>query len=781
MSYNTQLSNAGQSKIYAEQGILYIENKLKKISNLFFGEGKEGFSGLLGPHAGMEQKNSSEKLETQSNVNALKNNLAQYSTATNTLKDKTTAYFNKTSTYSKNRNFNVFVNEVIDPEITSVSRCISNSTASLSTATLAEADQFAAAYPNNFASFADAKNACKTWAIDSGNQVFALTKGTTPNSYKCYTGTNDSYLNIAQYTKPEVAYNLTGATSTDATKGGLFSNGRVGVYAGNASAGTDACKITNMPAPYKQTRFDSPNNNPWYGSAYWGFNLIPDKTAYWIWPDNNAPNVMGYGKYMYYSYNNPKTSAITAFAYCVADNYADLILNGNVVFTNRGDAIPRQTITLLPGSNIFELRPGNAGGPGAVVFVVQGDVGNGIETLFKSGDPGWGVAAARCTYEQMAASNPGTGNVGNPANIKYFTGYDFTKDELKPYQKCDPMNGGDIYQPSISASFGRNCSNIAGEPLSARYVRVKNRPDREAAYGGGSYMQIAQLVVLGYDNGQLKNLAANGRPGNSVGGSVTAKSDGERIWGAGNGAVLNAINGNESSSNNIYHSAGNGPDEFWLLDLGKTYPITKITYYNRGDCCQNRAIGMTIELWNSPPTDSGTPLQKMTLNAGLKQEFNIRKSGPQVNCDGYGDNDTNLPNECNAEIWKESGCTTDSVAIAGGNAWWAQRTKRAVKTDMNLWATMPDHVRRVGCYGTDKTKWPALIPKYKEVFGNNGTVSCDRYCAGSGGRSWNNELPGWGGANCAAQGTNNEEPCSLVKGSLTKCICERNDARGWAQ
>ena len=132
---------------------------------------------------------------------------------------------------------------------------------------------------------------------------------------------------------------------------------------------------------------NNPNNNPWFGQADWGKGFIPDETAHWIWPNSNAADTNGYGKYMYYNYNNTTRSPIIAKVYCVADNFADLKLNGTVIFTNVFQKVPLTTVSLKPGPNIFEIQPGNISGPGGIVFVVQGDVGdgNGVKTLFKSG------------------------------------------------------------------------------------------------------------------------------------------------------------------------------------------------------------------------------------------------------------------------------------------------------------------------------------------------------------------------------------------------------------
>jgi hypothetical protein len=66
------------------------------------------------------------------------------------------------------------------------------------------------------------------------------------------------------------------------------------------------------------------------------------------------------------------------------------------------------------------------------------------------------------------------------------------------------------------------------------------------------------------------------------------------------------------------------------------------------------------------------------------------------------------------------------------------------------------------------------------VKGNNGTVSCNKYCHGIGGKSWNNELPiAWKGAQCVGAGKNRNIPCSKAikerSGNL-ECLCKRNDS-----
>ena len=75
---------------------------------------------------------------------------------------------------------------------------------------------------------------------------------------------------------------------------------------------------------------------------------------------------------------------------------------------------------------------------------------------------------------------------------------------------------------------------------------------------------------------------------------------------------------------------------------------------------------------------------------------------------------------------------------------------------------------------------PAAVPT-QVTYGNNGTVTCDAYCAGNPwDGAWNKELPSdWNGAKCV--GTSKPAVgCGLVAGSDIACTCEKTGA-GWAK
>jgi len=64
----------------------------------------------------------------------------------------------------------------------------------------------------------------------------------------------------------------------------------------------------------------------------------------------------------------------------------------------------------------------------------------------------------------------------------------------------------------------------------------------------------------------------------------------------------------------------------------------------------------------------------------------------------------------------------------------------------------------------------------KTVTGNDGYVSCDRYCEGTLGKPWNNELPeNWNGAKCVENGV----LCKKRTGFPIKCTCEKAGG-GWS-
>ena len=220
---------------------------------------------------------------------------------------------------------------------------------------------------------------------------------------------------------------------------------------------------------------------------------------------------------------------------------------------------------------------------------------------------------------------------------------------------------------------GFNPSSVFKKNM-VRYIKVNANP-------GGECLQISQIAV--YSNG------VNIAPGKKVSASSVHSPP---------AAPKNAIDGTLDNKNfpNIYHSVCKKGD-YWQLDLGKEYDVDEIVYYNRRDCCQTRASGMVVQIFDNNMSQSQFTQGNFTLNSDMKQIISLNHDE-------------------------------------------------------------------------------------QTVIGNNGTVSCNTYCQGEGGHSWNNELPeSWSGAVCVGSNLENNS-CSKVRGLGTglQCKCQRADNKPYA-
>jgi len=848
---------------FFNQGMKLFDNIKQKITQEFSRGKREGYEngGILGPNTGMQNKISGDKLITDSQVNAIGNNLAQYSTGRDNLTAKTTEYLDTPGL--SERNYNLFINELPNPDAREITKCVSKNTLTGLSDT-----GFLAAYPassnnnnpSNFQDFSKAKEACKTWAVDSNEPIFALTRDAN-SIYNCHVGSNNQSA-APIYTKPDLAYNLAGAGSTDANTGGLFANGLIGVYknlifdkkidtkidvvmtitskrwadsGGNVLVkwlyedgvyspfevlvvgvrkGSTITKTFTPPnrdnLPITGAYLKMSNNDgidigsisfngvvfdnvgwldldnrdtksrfrefffggvvgkiknsrnagnppvniyrlrgggwPWGNGTGWGKGMPSNINPYWIWANSNWRNNSGFSEYLYYFYTNPQQEMNGTLFVC-ADDRADIQLNGGQTITveKTSATIPLTNLKIKTGLNIFRFHPWNNSGPAGLLVALT--PANSTTPLFISdmNDSNWAVSPKAYSYDELKPPETTTSTTSNTENIKYFEGYNHnTNDALSKYIKCDKFIGGDINTQSITASFGRNCSNIQVKPLTARYVKVKMMNNR--------YLQMSQLAIWGYEKGKLTNLAYKCRT--TQPGDIRVKSfwrthrhTGDRGWSK--HAHLNHLVDYQLKPKPYYHGYHSGQPrhgeglnhDFVLFDLGASYPITKIVYYNRGDCCQFRAKGMQINLYTIKPpisgvnqtNDGGLLSPPIILTGAAVQEFNVKSNNT-----GGGGGETYVDCSSHTEI-------TPSMPSVCRNK---------LLEDANT---------------------------YKVVSSNDGSVNCNTYCRGTGGNSWNNEMPNWKGAKCVAGGTHHNKPCTYRQGSLTKCICKREDSLGWAQ
>ena len=86
-------------------------------------------------------------------------------------------------------------------------------------------------------------------------------------------------------------------------------------------------------------------------------------------------------------------------------------------------------------------------------------------------------------------------------------------------------------------------------------------------------------------------------------------------------AVDGNTQGNYYAAPGIFHSAG-PTNEWWYVDLGASYDISSIVFYNRTDCCTSRIIGSTLGIFAATPYTMGgvAPVQSFvfTMDAAMQ-------------------------------------------------------------------------------------------------------------------------------------------------------------------
>jgi hypothetical protein len=627
-----------------DQGRNFKNGKEQIIQQGFVSE-VEGFSGILGSNIHMNSVISTETANTFNTSYAHNDNVAQYGTKYNALKQKTQAYVNKSKIVEKiYKNYNIFVNQSDGPseiEETNHKGCVSRK--DINNLTLAP--KFDEAYPNNFTKYNDANTACKLWAADSAHTTYAVTRG-EDWKYQCSTGTG-LVPDILTNRKPRSMYTVVKGSSSTRI-GGLFANGQIGVWSEdtiiamnnpnwNLISGKKPMKIKKFnkneyedPADksYYQRPFMPAIVNEWWGNSnpplpsspdpkMLGVNMFPESIAWWTGnltganfnvPDNyNFAAMDGSRSYFYYLYY--ARIAMRVFLYAVSPGLFGLKINGidQTMTAFNGNPIYGFTLSVnLPaGKNVFELSA--ATGIPNSAFVFYAATADKSKVLFKSGDGGWGVTNNPVPdYRVITRVNV------DPANLYGVRAINPVPTEN---DNCDVFMGGGINRGSVSASFGRNCSDTTLQALEIRYIKVM--PRTTGTKYGDKFLQISQIVVNAYVNGVITNVADRGKATAAISWQYLRRG----VSDATEELVKNLpIDGNLKirAYPNIYHSGFDGADVFWQLDLGQDYLVNEIVYYN-ATTGQERANGAKIIL----TSNNGKVYQPIVLSEGAIQPLKI--------------------------------------------------------------------------------------------------------------------------------------------------------------
>jgi hypothetical protein len=136
-----------------------------------------------------------------------------------------------------------------------------------------------------------------------------------------------------------------------------------------------------------------------YGIAPWGSAGFSDKEASWIWSERSAKSQYALVETpaFYYLYNHVGSSPSDVRVDFIADNEADIYVNGELIGSGKGgwggdyiQAGNRKQARILPGNNIVKVVANNRGGEAGFLmaaFDVKGTV------LFRT-DGGWKAGPA---------------------------------------------------------------------------------------------------------------------------------------------------------------------------------------------------------------------------------------------------------------------------------------------------------------------------------------------------------------------------------------------------
>jgi hypothetical protein len=305
--------------------------------------------------------------------------------------------------------------------------------------------------------------------------------------------------------------------------------------------------------------------------------------------------------------------------------------------------------------------------------------------------------------------------------------------------------------------------------------------ERLAKCCGGDKELLGRYIRLQFDHVECLNIAQIEVYSKETGGNIitpstpVTKPDG---WVYPNDyyPAKNLVDG---TGNSFAHtSCHNVP---WIeVDLGQSVPIQRIVVVNRKDCCKERIVGTTLIIMDGA--------RKITYNAIKITTTHDRYTYFPPLTTVYGDYYKTTPP---GPGYKHIGCWGDTgnramPIIEGSDPtlkdWYQARTDAIGKCYNVAKAQGYKYfgVQHGGhCqgsndligtkrYGESNQCWPggkggpwandvytieedskaSDMPRQK-VYGNNGSTTCERYCSGVGGGSWNNELPfEWNGGSC---------------------------------
>ena len=250
---------------------------------------------------------------------------------------------------------------------------------------------------------------------------------------------------------------------------------------------------------------------------------------------------------------------------------------------NNGCTAP--TITIQPVAlNLCE----NSGGS----FSVSATGGSTYQWQYSADNTNWanidgtlGASVSNYTTSTLTLTNTPVGWTGNYVRcvVRSSTGCRTNSNSVlltvkalpvitpnKVDETCPVSNNG-----SISPTLSGGLSNI-------RYIRLTQKY--------ASWQQVAEIEAYEIFTGTNVARSSNGA-------TASATSTYSGLYPA-----SSAIDGNNSGSNNFWHSATSNINEYITVDLQSGKNIDYLRIFNRTDCCQDRGQNMLLELFDASNT-----------------------------------------------------------------------------------------------------------------------------------------------------------------------------------
>jgi len=304
--------------------------------------------------------------------------------------------------------------------------------------------------------------------------------------------------------------------------------------------------------------------------------------------------------------------------------------------------------------------------------------------------------------------------------------------------------------------------------------------------GGDPSSMVGQIIRLQFDHYECLNLAQmkvySSKDGENIIKSNMKATQSDEWPHGGSYPAKNLIDG---VGNSLAHtSCGSIP---WLeVDLGLAAPIQRIVITNRKDCCKERILGTTLIIM----TGSRKIIYNSRRITAIHDTYTYFPPYTTVYGD-YTGNNRPVDKKGKYSGYKHLGCWGDtgnraippmdgSDAGVSGNY---QERKKAIKRCYDIaqqkglkyfgvqhggWCAAGNDLNSAKKYGKSNQCWPGGKggPWANDVYevgdddnttnmprvtlhGNNGSTSCERYCSGVNGGSWDGAMPqDWDGASC---------------------------------